>query len=175
VHITTALPHHLPTISQSRYGRLKFFALSSGSRSHILHRWPNSPDLSRLRRERPEVLCNPIRMPNQPRILIHHLYRGAVCTSCQGRGFNIFICAHCNPAAAATAVRSSNTVASVTANTTPGSSAPSSPGSLSRSPSTSYPTQPDARTSKAWRRYGDGRDSTNCGRVETNTSTPRNL
>ncbi|KAJ5989423.1 hypothetical protein N7481_004633 [Penicillium waksmanii] len=99
--------------------------------------------------------------------------RGAVCTSCEGRGFNISICAHCNPAAAATAVRSSNAVASATANITPGSSAPSSPGSLSRSPSTSYPSQPDPRTSKAWRRYGKGRDSTNCGRVETNT--PRNL
>ncbi|KAJ5692960.1 hypothetical protein N7462_002383 [Penicillium macrosclerotiorum] len=100
--------------------------------------------------------------------------RGAICTSCDGRGFNIFICMHCNPAAAAAAVRSSSiAAASATTNTTPGSSAPSSPGSLSRSPSTSYPSHPDPRASRSLRRPDGSRDGTNCGRVETNT--PRNL
>ncbi|KAJ5539662.1 hypothetical protein N7513_007994 [Penicillium frequentans] len=100
--------------------------------------------------------------------------RGSICTSCQGRGFNIFICARCNPAAAASSVRTNATAASATANTTPGSSAPSSPGSLSRSPSTSYPSHPDSSASRSWKRIDDSnRDRTSCGQIETNT--PRGL
>ncbi|KAJ5925640.1 hypothetical protein N7454_008279 [Penicillium verhagenii] len=100
--------------------------------------------------------------------------RGSICTSCDGRGFNIFVCAHCNPAAAAASIRIGDTAASATANSTPGSSAPSSPGSLSRSPSTSYPSHSDPRTSRSWKPLGDdSRDRTGRGRIETNT--PRSL
>ena len=102
--------------------------------------------------------------------LSHNLHRGAICTSCDGRGFTIFICAHCNPVAATAAVRYNTTTSSTaTANTTPGSSAPSSPGSLSRSHSTSYSSQFDPRNPL----LRNGRDDTSCGRIETNT--PRNL
>ncbi|KAJ5306075.1 hypothetical protein N7508_005090 [Penicillium antarcticum] len=78
--------------------------------------------------------------------------------SCNGRGFNIFICAQCNPAAS-------------TGPATPVSSAPSSPGSLSRSLSTSYPSHSDPRGGRTW-----GRGGTSCGHVETNTNSnmPRN-
>jgi len=106
--------------------------------------------------------------------IINTLGRGAICASCNGRGFNIYICVHCNPAAAAAVARSSvhSTASPATANTTPGSSAPSSPGSLSRSPSTSYPSHSDTRATLSWKRYGDGRDRS-CGQVEADT--PRNL
>ncbi|KAF3386594.1 hypothetical protein F1880_000339, partial [Penicillium rolfsii] len=94
--------------------------------------------------------------------------RGAVCTSCGGQGFNIFICGHCNPST----VRTASSL-STTANTTPGSSVSSSPGSSSRSSSTSYASHSEPRRDGTWRRPGDARDGTNYGRV--GTQTPRNL
>ncbi|KAJ5154351.1 uncharacterized protein N7500_009790 [Penicillium coprophilum] len=104
-----------------------------------------------------------------------HLYpntnaipRGAICPSCNGRGFNIFVCAHCNSAAAAAAARATANPTAASAET-PGSSVPSSPGSLSRTPSTSHPDPTVARYAK----YGDGRDSS-CGRIDSNMNKPRN-
>ncbi|KAF9893928.1 hypothetical protein FE257_008899 [Aspergillus nanangensis] len=97
--------------------------------------------------------------------------RGAVCTSCSGRGFNIFICVHCNPAAAAAAARS----ATAFQTSTPESSAPTSPASLSRSSSTSVSSQNDARPSKPWKRLGEGDDGSGSGRVGANANRPRGL
>ncbi|GES65798.1 hypothetical protein ATEIFO6365_0012019000 [Aspergillus terreus] len=97
--------------------------------------------------------------------------RGAICPSCSGRGFNIFTCAHCNPAAAAAAARSA--VAFQTS--TPDSSAPASPASLSRSSSTSVSSRNDHRQtplSPPCKRFGNG-DSSSGGRIRTNT--PRGL
>ncbi|KAL5363421.1 hypothetical protein BJX96DRAFT_118639 [Aspergillus floccosus] len=97
--------------------------------------------------------------------------RGAICPSCSGRGFNIFICAHCNPAAAAAAARSVIALQS----STPESSAPASPESLSRSSSTSVSSRNDPRQthlSQPWKRFGDG-DGSSGGSVGTNT--PRGL
>ncbi|CAG8025353.1 unnamed protein product [Penicillium salamii] len=91
--------------------------------------------------------------------------------SCNGRGFNIFVCAHCNPAAAAAAARAMANPTSASA-MTPGSTAPSSPGSLSRSSSTSYPSHPDPR-SRSYGRYGD-RDGPSCGKIDTDANRSRN-
>ncbi|KAJ5970854.1 uncharacterized protein N7479_000772 [Penicillium vulpinum] len=96
--------------------------------------------------------------------------RGAICLSCNGRGFNMFICAHCNPAAAADVARATANPTAASAET-PGSSAPSSPGSLSRSSSTSHP---DPTIARLYAKYGDGRDSTSCGRSNSNANKPRN-
>ena len=99
--------------------------------------------------------------------------RGSICSSCNGRGFNIFVCAHCNPAAAAAAARAIANPTSATA-TTPGSTAPSSPGSLSRSSSTSFPSHPDPRAARSYGGYSDGSDGTSCGRIDTNANRSRN-
>ncbi|KAJ5482646.1 hypothetical protein N7475_001458 [Penicillium sp. IBT 31633x] len=103
----------------------------------------------------------------------NQLPRGEICTSCKGRGFNIFICAHCNPTAAATAARETvnTTVATVA---TQSSSALSFPDSLSHSSSTSYPSPADPNAARSYGRYGDGRDSTSCGRIDSNANKPRN-
>ncbi|PLB35789.1 uncharacterized protein BDW47DRAFT_109833 [Aspergillus candidus] len=99
--------------------------------------------------------------------------RGAICNSCSGRGFNIFICAHCNPAgAAAAAVR---TVGGAFQTSTPESSTPTSPASLSRSSSTSVSSQNDLRQTQPWRRFGDGDDGPGGGRIGANANTPRGL
>ncbi|KAH8433061.1 uncharacterized protein LDX57_010700 [Aspergillus melleus] len=82
--------------------------------------------------------------------------RGSICTSCSGRGFNIFICAHCNPAAASAQ--------------TPDSSTPNSPVSLSRSSSTSLTARQDMRN-QPWRRFGDGNDGPGGGRIGTNAKS----
>ncbi|PLB53760.1 hypothetical protein P170DRAFT_4260 [Aspergillus steynii IBT 23096] len=81
-------------------------------------------------------------------------------SSCSGRGFNIFVCAHCNPAAAAQA-------------STPDSSTPNSPASLSRSSSTSLSPKRDLRHNQPWKRFEDGNDGPGGGRVGTNTNRPR--
>ncbi|KAF4771849.1 hypothetical protein N7455_008252 [Penicillium solitum] len=99
--------------------------------------------------------------------------RGAICLSCNGRGFNIFVCAHCNPAAAAAAARATANPTAASAET-PGSSAPSSPGSLSRSSSGSHPSHIDPNVARSYAKYGDGRDSTSCGRIDSNMNKPRN-
>ncbi|KAJ5888540.1 hypothetical protein N7495_008581 [Penicillium taxi] len=144
-----------------------------------MHWRPHSHDMPQLRRKCPKVCLSPPAIHILQK-LIKPFHRSAVCSSCDGRGFNIFICTHCNPAVVAAAARSSASTtassASDTANNTPGSSAPSSPGSLSRSPSVSYASSshadPSSRASRSWKRYGDGRDGTSCGQVEMNT---RNL
>ncbi|KAJ5592706.1 hypothetical protein N7537_009610 [Penicillium hordei] len=99
--------------------------------------------------------------------------RGAICLSCNGRGFNIFVCAHCNPAVAAAAARATANSTAASAETS-GSSAPSSPGSLSRSSSTSHPSHIDPNVARTYARYGDGRDNTSCGRIDSNMNKPRN-
>lgn len=101
------------------------------------------------------------------------LPRGAICLSCNGRGFNIFVCAHCNPAAAAAAARATANPTAASAET-PGSSTPSSPGSLSRSSSGSHPSHIDPNVARSYAKYGDGRDSTSCGRIDSNMNQPRN-
>lgn len=101
--------------------------------------------------------------------------RGAICLSCNGRGFNIFVCAHCNPAAAAAAAAARVTANPTTASAeTPGSSAPSSPGSLSRSSSGSHPSHIDPNVARSYAKYGGDRDSTSCGRIDSNMNKPRN-
>ncbi|KAJ5864898.1 uncharacterized protein N7529_006814 [Penicillium soppii] len=100
------------------------------------------------------------------------LTRGSICATCNGRGFNIFVCAHCNPAAAAAAARALANPTSATA-TTPGSSTPSSPGSLGRSSSTSYPSHPDPQAARSYGRYSDGSDGS-CGQIDTNVNRSRN-
>ncbi|KAJ5210573.1 hypothetical protein N7472_000712 [Penicillium cf. griseofulvum] len=95
--------------------------------------------------------------------------RETICHGCNGCGFNIFVCAHCNPAAAAAARETANPTAA--AADTPGSSAFSSPGSPSRSSSTSHP---DPSIARLYAKYGDGRDSTSCGRMDQNSNKPRN-
>ncbi|CAG8910062.1 unnamed protein product [Penicillium egyptiacum] len=99
--------------------------------------------------------------------------RGTICLGCNGRGFNIFVCAHCNPAAAAAAARATANPTAASAET-PGSSAPSSPGSLSRSSSTSHPSHADPSVARSYAKYGDGRDSTSCGRIDSNIHKSRN-
>ncbi|KAH2162124.1 hypothetical protein KXW33_001507 [Aspergillus fumigatus] len=93
--------------------------------------------------------------------------RGAVCASCNGRGFGIFICAHCNPAAAALHAR--NTAPSAE------SSRLSSPASLSRSSSTSMPSRNDPAAARPWRRFGDGDGGPGGGRIGTSANTPRSV
>ncbi|KGO37164.1 hypothetical protein PEX1_076330 [Penicillium expansum] len=99
--------------------------------------------------------------------------RGAICLNCNGRGFNIFICAHCNPAAAAAAARAMVNPTAASAET-PGSSTPSSPSSLSRSSSNSHSSHADPSIARSYGKYGDGRDSTSCGRIDSNMNKPRN-
>jgi hypothetical protein len=92
--------------------------------------------------------------------------RGAICSSCSGRGFNVFICVHCNPVAAAVAVRSAASLH----HSTPGSSENTSPASLSRSSSTSMSSQNGTRQNRTWRRFDDGDDHSGGGSVG---NTPR--
>ncbi|PYH78105.1 hypothetical protein BO82DRAFT_357699 [Aspergillus uvarum CBS 121591] len=88
--------------------------------------------------------------------------RGSICNSCSGHGFVLYVCTHCNPAAAVSM-------------STPGSSTPASPASLSRSSSTSVSSQNDARQIQSWRRFGDGDEGPPGGRIETKANTPRGL
>lgn len=114
---------------------------------------------------------------NAPRYILHVYQksiapnlisrRGAVCASCNGRGFGIFICAHCNPAAAALHAR--NTAPSAE------SSSLSSPASLSRSSSTSMPSRNDPAAARPWRRFGDGDGGPGGGRIGTSANTPRSV
>ncbi|KAL4964887.1 uncharacterized protein BDV14DRAFT_63821 [Aspergillus stella-maris] len=71
--------------------------------------------------------------------------RTTKCGTCDGKGFNIFVCSHCNPAAAVNRHHSAATSAS------------STPASLSRSSSTTAAVYPN-----------------DTGRVENTTSNPRN-
>ncbi|RAL02065.1 uncharacterized protein BO80DRAFT_38170 [Aspergillus ibericus CBS 121593] len=93
----------------------------------------------------------------------------AVCSSCNGRGFNVFICPHCNPTAAAAAIKSTT---SSSQGTTPDSSVPASPASLSRSSST---LSSDTRHITAWRRSGDGDESSSGGHLGARSNTPRTI
>ncbi|KAI9374231.1 hypothetical protein BJX61DRAFT_540965 [Aspergillus egyptiacus] len=87
--------------------------------------------------------------------------RGPVCTGCSGRGFNIFICARCNPAAAISQRSSTATSES------------SSPASLSRSSSTSVSSYNDRMAQGSLRRFGDRDGGSGGGRLETNANQPR--
>ncbi|EKV04188.1 hypothetical protein PDIG_90520 [Penicillium digitatum PHI26] len=126
--------------------------------------------MQRLRRECPEVY---IPAPVVPYPNTNVIPRGAICLGCNGCGFNIFVCAHCNPAAAAAAARATANLTAASAET-PGSSAPSSPGSLSRSSSTSHPSHSDPRVARLYAKFGDGRDSTSCGQIDSSMNKPRN-
>lgn len=165
---------HLPTTLYQHNGLFKILQLPPGPRSHLLHRRSNSCNMPGLRRQCSKVDTTQF-WSVDPAWNTHQISRGAICTSCGGRGFSIFTCGHCNPSAvvAASNPSSASGTSSATASTTPGSSAPSSPGSLSRSPSTSYPSHSDPRTGRAWRPPGDAGNGSNCGRV--GTQTPRNL
>ncbi|PYI20697.1 hypothetical protein BO99DRAFT_104718 [Aspergillus violaceofuscus CBS 115571] len=100
--------------------------------------------------------------------------RGSICNSCSGHGFVLYVCTHCNPAAAVSAARMA-TGATAVSMSTPGSSTPASPASLSRSSSTSVSSQNDARQIRSWRRFGDGDEGPGGGRIETKANTPRGL
>jgi hypothetical protein len=114
---------------------------------------------------------------NAPRYVLHafqksiaHILisrRGAVCASCNGRGFGIFVCAHCNPAAAALSAR--NAASSTESSTL------SSPASLSRSSSTSVSSRNDLAAARPWRRFGDGDGGPGGGRIGTSANTPRSV
>lgn len=136
-----------------------------------MHRRADSGYMQRLRRERPEVYTSSKIAFISPNT--NPIPREAICLSCNGRGFNIFVCAHCNPAAAAAAARAMANPTAASAET-PGSSAPSSPGSLSRSSSGSHPSNIDPNVARSYAKYGDGRDSTSCGRIDSNMNKPRN-
>ncbi|PYH95316.1 hypothetical protein BO71DRAFT_205301 [Aspergillus ellipticus CBS 707.79] len=97
--------------------------------------------------------------------------RGAICSCCGGRGFNIFVCTHCNPESATASVRS--TPSSLLVNT-PDSSAPASPASLSRSSST-VSSYHDPKQIATWKRLGDGDESPSGGKIGTKANTSRNL
>ncbi|OJJ48754.1 hypothetical protein ASPZODRAFT_14878 [Penicilliopsis zonata CBS 506.65] len=92
----------------------------------------------------------------------------SICGTCAGRGFNIYICSHCHPAAAAAAVAARTAASSVLS--TPASSMPSSPASLSRSSSTSISPYHNSRPAGPFRRIENG-DGPGGGRIETR---PRN-
>lgn len=87
--------------------------------------------------------------------------RNSVCSSCSGRGFNIYICTHCNPAAA---------INRRTSTTTPNGS---TPASLSRGSSTSVSSYNDRLAPNSLRRFGDRDGGSGGGRLETNTNRPR--
>ncbi|KAL2844757.1 hypothetical protein BJY01DRAFT_186033 [Aspergillus pseudoustus] len=86
--------------------------------------------------------------------------RNSVCASCSGRGFNMFVCIHCNPAAA-----TSRTAAATLESSTP--------ASLSRSSSTSVSSYNDRLDPSSVRRFGDRDGGSGGGRVETNSRNPR--
>ncbi|KAL5333366.1 hypothetical protein BJX70DRAFT_392244 [Aspergillus crustosus] len=86
--------------------------------------------------------------------------RTTICNSCSGRGFNIFACAHCNPAAA------------VNRRTSAVTSESSTPASLSRSSSTSVSSFNDRVAPNSVRRFGDRDGGPGSGRVEGNSRRP---
>ncbi|PWY75136.1 hypothetical protein BO70DRAFT_431114 [Aspergillus heteromorphus CBS 117.55] len=92
--------------------------------------------------------------------------RGSTCSCCSGRGFNIFICPHCHPAAAAAAAGSPTT--------SPESSAPASPASLSRSSST-VSSRHGSNQMATWKRFGDGNGGSGGGSLGSKASSSRGL
>ncbi|PYH58450.1 uncharacterized protein BO96DRAFT_242091 [Aspergillus niger CBS 101883] len=95
--------------------------------------------------------------------------RNSVCSSCNGRGFNVFICPHCHPAAAAAAFKG---CVGSSQGTTPNSSVPASPSSLSRSSST---LSSDTRHMGNERRSGDSDESSSGGHIGAGTNPPRTV
>ncbi|KAL3460770.1 hypothetical protein BJX64DRAFT_174584 [Aspergillus heterothallicus] len=86
--------------------------------------------------------------------------KNSVCTSCRGCGINMFVCRHCNPAAAI-----SRTSAATSESLTP--------ASLSRSSSTSVSSYNDRLAPNSARRLGEQDGSSGGGQLETNSRNPR--
>ncbi|KAL3482846.1 hypothetical protein BJX62DRAFT_221127 [Aspergillus germanicus] len=72
----------------------------------------------------------------------------------------MFVCIHCNPAAAMSRISATT-------------SAASTPANLSRSSSTSVPTYNNQLAPNSVQRLGDRDGGSGGGRVETNSRTPR--
>ncbi|KAJ5566160.1 hypothetical protein N7535_007798 [Penicillium sp. DV-2018c] len=105
--------------------------------------------------------------------------RHKVCVQCGGVGFNIFPCAHCNPAGALAAIEASKAAkaraaAAAAAAGTAGPAGPAAAGTgTAPPPGAGIAGDPNNPNSAEYANYGDGAGTSSCGMIDNNVNRQR--